>query len=244
MTQIQRLFDYSDLPSEDELYKSGLGRKDSAAEKWPSTGSVSFSNVAMKYQPSGPHVLKNVSFQIEPGESIGIVGRTGAGKSSLFVSLLRIFEICEGKITIDDVDISHVGLHDLRHNIISVPQEPFLISGTVRQNLDPFQKKSDFELFEALESVNMRKSIDQTPQNLTLKSKQEGEIIQLVRDNSFLLLERCCVGPGFFFWMKPLLRLMPIQMKHFKLVFGNLEKEKVMEKVKEKMTEEKVPVPF
>ncbi|KAG8924864.1 hypothetical protein FRC02_010146 [Tulasnella sp. 418] len=104
----------------------------------------------MSYRPGLPLVLKGLSFNIKAGEHVGIVGRTGAGKSSIMACILRLTELSGGSITLDGVDISQVGLDDLRKHISLIPQDPLLFSGTIRSNLDPFGQHDDQRLWDAL----------------------------------------------------------------------------------------------
>ncbi|KAF8802448.1 P-loop containing nucleoside triphosphate hydrolase protein [Phlegmacium glaucopus] len=116
---------------------------------WPAKGAIEFKEVTMRYRPGLPNVLHGISLAIRGGEKIGIVGRTGAGKSSITLALLRIVEYA-GSITVDDVDISKVGLKDLRTKISIIPQDPTIFSGTVRTALDPFSLYDDARLWDAL----------------------------------------------------------------------------------------------
>ncbi|KAI0321790.1 ABC protein [Amylostereum chailletii] len=117
---------------------------------WPSTGAVEFRDVVMSYRPGLPNVLKGINLDIKGGERIGIVGRTGAGKSSLTSALYRLVELNSGSIAIDGIDVSTLGLRDLRSQIAIIPQDPLLFSGTIRSNLDPFSKYDDARLWDAL----------------------------------------------------------------------------------------------
>ena len=122
---------------------------------WPSQGRVEFINYATRYRKDLDPVLRNVTFKIAAGEKVGIVGRTGAGKSSLALALFRGLEAEEGKIILDDVDIGLIGLQDLREAITIVPQDPTLFTGSLRSNLDPFGLFTDEEIFTALRRVQL-----------------------------------------------------------------------------------------
>ncbi|KAI0925971.1 hypothetical protein AcV5_008554 [Taiwanofungus camphoratus] len=117
---------------------------------WPSQGSLEFKDVVLKYRPELPAVLKGLSMSVQPGEKIGIVGRTGAGKSSIMTTLYRLVELTSGSIVIDGVDISNLGLADVRKGLAIIPQDPLLFSGTLRSNLDPFGYHDDARLWDAL----------------------------------------------------------------------------------------------
>lgn len=149
MTSVERVVEYVDLESEPLLETSD----DKSLENWPSNGSIQFTNLSMRYSEHNALTLKSLNLSIKSCEKIGIVGRTGAGKSSIIQAIFRLAQN-EGIIKIDDVDISTIGLHDLRKNISIIPQDPILFSGTMRDNLDPFQKKSDDELWSALDQVS------------------------------------------------------------------------------------------
>ncbi|KAE8321309.1 hypothetical protein BDV39DRAFT_186013 [Aspergillus sergii] len=122
---------------------------------WPSGGAVEFANYTTRYRPDLDPVLRNVSFTVQPGEKVGIVGRTGAGKSSLALALFRGLEAEKGRIVIDGVDIGSIGLRDLRESITIVPQDPTLFTGTIRSNLDPFNLFTDEQIFTALRRVHL-----------------------------------------------------------------------------------------
>lgn len=122
---------------------------------WPSQGAVKFVDYTTRYRPDLDPVLKGISFTVQPGERVGIVGRTGAGKSSLALALFRGLEAEKGQIIIDGIDISTIGLRDLREAITIVPQDPTLFTGTIRSNLDPFELFTDEEIFTALRRVHL-----------------------------------------------------------------------------------------
>ncbi|TFY56998.1 hypothetical protein EVG20_g8713 [Dentipellis fragilis] len=117
---------------------------------WPQNGQVELKDIVLKYRPELPPVLKGVSMSVKGGEKIGIVGRTGAGKSSIMTALFRIVELTSGSVVIDGVDISKLGLEDVRRGLAIIPQDAVLFSGTLRSNLDPFGLHDDARLWDAL----------------------------------------------------------------------------------------------
>ncbi|KAI8821981.1 ABC transporter type 1, transmembrane domain-containing protein [Fimicolochytrium jonesii] len=117
---------------------------------WPQAGRVVFTDVVVKYAPALPPVLRGLSFTGQAGEKIGIVGRTGAGKSTISLALFRFLEASSGRIVIDGIDIAQIGLHDLRSRLTIIAQDPILFTGTLRSNLDPFSQHTDLELWTAL----------------------------------------------------------------------------------------------
>lgn len=123
---------------------------------WPQEGVVEFNDYSTRYREGLDLVVKNINCKISKGEKIGIVGRTGAGKSSLTLGLFRIIEAAGGYITIDGVNISKIGLHDLRSRLTIIPQDPVLFSGTLRMNLDPFDAYSDEKVWSALEHAHLK----------------------------------------------------------------------------------------
>jgi ABC-type multidrug transport system fused ATPase/permease subunit len=148
MNSTERIIEYSEIEIESQ---SGVD----VPASWPSQGALEVDNLVVGYAPGLPAVLKGLNFEVKPKERIGVVGRTGAGKSSLTLALFRFLEAREGKIYIDGIDVSTIKLHDLRSRLAIIPQDPVLFSGTVRSNLDPFDERSDSELFEALHRVHL-----------------------------------------------------------------------------------------
>ncbi|KAH9856552.1 ABC protein [Lenzites betulinus] len=148
MSSVERILEYS---RDDKIPQEAPHEvAEKPAPEWPSKGAVEFKDVLMRYREGLPLVLKGLSMQVHGGEKIGVVGRTGAGKSSLMLALFRIIELTSGSITIDGVDISKIGLKDLRSKISIIPQDPLLFSGTIRSNLDPFNLYTDAQLWDAL----------------------------------------------------------------------------------------------
>ncbi|KAM8705279.1 hypothetical protein ACLKA7_009701 [Drosophila subpalustris] len=152
MTSVERVLEYTEEPSEPPLETP---EKFKPKTEWPSKGRIEFINFKLRYSSKEAPVLRDLNFTIEPREKIGIVGRTGAGKSSIIQSIFRL--ACnEGMIRIDDIDIEHMGLHDLRSRISIIPQDPVLFSGTLRYNLDPMDDRTDEEMWKALGDVELR----------------------------------------------------------------------------------------
>ncbi|KAK8748457.1 hypothetical protein OTU49_016157, partial [Cherax quadricarinatus] len=142
---------------------------------WPQYGRVSFRKVQMRYRPETPLVLKGVTFHIDSMENIGVVGRTGSGKSSLGVVLFRLVELAGGTVRIDGTDISTLGLEDLRSRLSIIPQDPVLFIGTIRYNLDPFHRHSDEEIWSALDQTFMKNRIASLNLKLSAPVVENGE---------------------------------------------------------------------
>ncbi|KXT04927.1 hypothetical protein AC578_3478 [Pseudocercospora eumusae] len=151
MNAVERVKEYLDVDQE----AAPVIPENRPEANWPSKGSVEFIGYSTRYRSDFDFVLKNITFKISPGEKVGVVGRTGAGKSSLALALFRALEAEQGKILIDDVDIGLIGLQDLRENIVMVPQDPTLFTGTIRSNLDPFGLFTDEEIFTVLRGVQL-----------------------------------------------------------------------------------------
>uniref|UniRef100_A0A2P2IV32 ABC-type xenobiotic transporter n=1 Tax=Rhizophora mucronata TaxID=61149 RepID=A0A2P2IV32_RHIMU len=126
---------------------------------WPAVGKVDICDLKIRYRPNAPLVLRGVSCTFEGGHKIGIVGRTGSGKTTLISSLFRLVEPAGGKIVVDGIDISKIGLHDLRSRFGIIPQDPTLFNGTVRYNLDPLSQHTDQEIWEVLGKCQLREAV-------------------------------------------------------------------------------------
>ncbi|XP_054654514.1 canalicular multispecific organic anion transporter 1 isoform X2 [Dunckerocampus dactyliophorus] len=145
------------------------------SEKWPEEGRLVFENYKVRYRPGLDLVLHGISCDIGSTEKIGIVGRTGAGKSSLTNCLFRIIEAAEGRILIDGIDISTIGLHDLRNRLTIIPQDPVLFSGTLRMNLDPFDRFSDEDIWRVLELSHLKEYVAGLQEGLQHEVAEGGE---------------------------------------------------------------------
>ncbi|RZB40999.1 ABC tran and/or MMR HSR1 domain containing protein [Asbolus verrucosus] len=152
MTAVERILEFTRVEHEPDL-QSTPDKK--PPPEWPAEGKIEFQNLIMKYKENEPPVLKSLNLVIQPKEKIGIVGRTGAGKSSLIAALFRLAKF-EGAIIVDGVNITEIGLHDLRKKISIIPQEPVLFSGSLRYNMDPFNNYDDATIVNALIVVEVK----------------------------------------------------------------------------------------
>lgn len=155
MTSVERVLDYCSLDQEPPAQVPHDLRP---PPSWPSDGQIIFDNVSMRHSTQShlPLDLHHISMTIRGGEKVGIVGRTGAGKSSLIQTLFRMSTLIHGQIKIDSIDIATVGLDDVRRRISIIPQDPVLFTDTMRNNIDPFMNYSDEEIWYALEQVQLK----------------------------------------------------------------------------------------
>ncbi|CAK4834684.1 unnamed protein product, partial [Aphanomyces euteiches] len=170
MVAPERVAEYTNVDQEPPHLISGA-----VAGTWPKDGSITFENVSFRYKPKDPLVLKDVNFHVQSGEKIGIVGRTGAGKSSLTMALFRINDIASGKISIAGVDTTRVGIKTLRESMAIIPQNPILFKGTLRSYLDPFDQYTDEQLWTAIEKVRLSPRISQEEKKLESIIEENGE---------------------------------------------------------------------
>ncbi|KAK4349562.1 hypothetical protein RND71_032317 [Anisodus tanguticus] len=171
LNAVERVGTYIELPSEGPAIIEGSR----PPPGWPLAGSIQFENVVLRYRPELPPVLHGISFTIPPSDKVGVVGRTGAGKSSMFNALFRLVEPEGGRILIDDWDVSKFGLTDLRKVLGIIPQAPVLFSGTVRFNLDPFNEHNDADLWESLERAHLKDVIRRNSLGLDAEVSEAGE---------------------------------------------------------------------
>ncbi|KAL5121945.1 ATP-binding cassette transporter yor1 [Pleosporales sp. CAS-2024a] len=150
MNSTERIYHYGN-----ELEEEAALHKGEVRATWPEHGEIVFNKVQMRYREGLPLVLKGLDMHVRAGERIGVVGRTGAGKSSIMSALFRLQELSGGSIVVDGVDIGQIGLHDLRSKLAIIPQDPTLFKGTIRSNLDPFHEHSDLALWGALRQANL-----------------------------------------------------------------------------------------
>jgi len=193
LVAVERIEEYCDLQPEDTWVKKGTD--------WMKKGYTTMVDYALRYRDGLPLVLKGLNCKISAGEKIGIVGRTGAGKSSLTVGLFRLVECARGKIEIDGIDLSKLGLHDLRKRLTIIPQEPVLFSGTLRENLDPFNDASDERIWEALKLAHLKSSVSGFEKKLEHEINENGSNLSvgerqlvclaraLLRDSKVLVLD-------------------------------------------------------
>merc|ERR1712194_946 len=167
--------------------------KDLNLEEWPTKGSIELCNLSARYRPELQPSLRSLSCFVENGHRVGVVGRTGSGKSTMIQALFRLLEAESGKVIIDGIDISTIGLHKVRTKMSVIPQFPVLFSGcTVRENLDPFGVWSDKIIFDALRDVQMLSVIEGLPQNLNSLVAEGGSNFS-VGQRQLLALSRAII---------------------------------------------------
>lgn len=189
MSAVQRIKGYIDSKSlEDELFKLKPEERN-----WLKKGEVKIDNISVRYREKLPLVLKNLSFNINENEKVALVGRTGSGKSTFLLCLMRIMELAEnendnkkGKIIIDGVDISDLGLHELRDSLTIIPQDPFLMEGSIKLNVDPSKKRNDDEIIQALKTCQLWDTLND---DMIISQKLEKKKKEKEKDKKIKFLE-------------------------------------------------------
>ncbi|KAI5077528.1 hypothetical protein GOP47_0007352 [Adiantum capillus-veneris] len=171
IVSIERIRQYLDLPRE----APAVIESNRPPTNWPQRGEVLLDNLQIRYRENAPLVLKGISCTFQGGHKIGVVGRTGSGKTTLISALFRLVEPASGTICIDGIDICSIGLHDLRFKLGIIPQDPVLFQGTVRTNLDPLNQYMDSEIWEALRKSKLAELIEKLPRQLETPVKDQGE---------------------------------------------------------------------
>ncbi|CAN7974906.1 unnamed protein product, partial [Ixodes persulcatus] len=180
VVSFERCVEYTELPQEREVEPGAeayddLDPEHSKLSEWPPEGKVEFVSYAASYKPGIlPDVLKGITFTVNPTEKVGVVGRTGAGKSSLVMALLRVLKSSQGCIRIDGRDIARIPLQKLRSGITIIPQDPQLVRGTLRENLDPTRSHTDEEIWAALEQAHLKDVVAKDPKQLLLDTGDGG----------------------------------------------------------------------
>ncbi|KAK6922356.1 ABC transporter-like, ATP-binding domain [Dillenia turbinata] len=171
MISVERILQFTNIPSEAPL----LIKDSRPAPKWPEHGCIELENLHVQYKPSLPMVLKGITCTFPGEKKIGVVGRTGSGKSTIIQSLFRVVEPSLGRIIIDGVDITKIGLEDLRSRLSIIPQDPTLFQGTMRANVDPLQQHSDQEIWEVLCKCGLAEAVSQDRRLLDAPVAEDGE---------------------------------------------------------------------
>ncbi|XP_043687857.1 ABC transporter C family member 3-like, partial [Telopea speciosissima] len=168
---VERILQYTYIPSELPL----LGEENRPAHEWPSQGKIDIIDLQVQYAPHLPLVLRGLTCTFPGGMKIGIVGRTGSGKSTLVQALFRVLEPTAGQIWIDGINISKINLHDLRSRLSIIPQDPTMFEGTVRSNLDPLEGYTDEEIWEALDRIQLGDEVRKKKGMLDSAVTENGE---------------------------------------------------------------------
>ncbi|EFA78278.1 ABC transporter C family protein [Heterostelium album PN500] len=172
MNSVERVNAYTQIQSEGDRHSL----TNPPPPSWPEKGQIEFRDAEVRYRPDMDPSLMDFNATLESCEKIGIVGRTGAGKSTIGVALFRMVNLSKGRILIDGIDIGKIGLYELRSKLAVIPQDPFIFSGTIRANIDPFHERSDSQIWDALEKVQLKSVVSSMPFGLSTEMQQGGEL--------------------------------------------------------------------
>jgi len=194
IVSVERVKEYSELEPEAEEY---LEPRPSA--HWPSKGEIIFNNYSTRYRKDLGLILKNINLKINPKEKIGIVGRTGAGKSSLTLAIYRIIESAGGEIIIDGIPTNKIGLQDLRHKLSIIPQDSQVFEGSIRENIDPTNQYTDEEIWNALKLSHLKEHVlkmsDEDHKGLEVRVSEGGSNLS-VGQRQLMCLARALLIPS------------------------------------------------
>ena len=199
IVEYERCMELTECPKEQKIIKKQEKITKNIGNNWLNFGKIEFRNFSVKYREDTDIVLKNINILINPGEKIGIVGRTGSGKSTITLCLFRLLEAYEGSIFIDDIDISEIPLDILRKSITIIPQDPVLISGSLRYNIDPFNYYTDDKIIEIIKKIKfdyiisknelgLEQIITEEGSNLSVGEKQLICIVRAILRNSKIVI--------------------------------------------------------
>ncbi|SCU86268.1 LANO_0C07338g1_1 [Lachancea nothofagi CBS 11611] len=192
IVSVERIKEYSNLKSE----APAVIENSRPAQNWPTEGGIKFENYSTRYRPELDLILKDINIEIKPQEKVGIVGRTGAGKSSLTLALFRIIESASGQILIDGLPIDKIGLKDLRQHLSIIPQDSQVFEGTVRENIDPTHQFTDEQIWHALELSHLKDHIKSLGKNELETMLTEGGSNLSVGQRQLMCLARALLVPS------------------------------------------------
>uniref|UniRef100_A0AAY4EVL3 Cystic fibrosis transmembrane conductance regulator n=1 Tax=Denticeps clupeoides TaxID=299321 RepID=A0AAY4EVL3_9TELE len=227
MRSVDRVFRFIDLPSEEPEPDAAAGRRSKKSDlvienpdacrgdNWPSCGQMDVQNLTVRYTEAGTAILKDLSFRVEGGQKLGLLGRTGSGKSTLFNGLMRLAHT-DGEISVDGASWSNMALRDWRRLFGIVPQKVFIFTGTFRMNLDPYGRHSDEDLWKVTEEVGLKSVIEQFPDKLDFQLEYGGHVLSNGHKQLMCLARSILRGARILLLDEPSAHLDPITIKALK----------------------------